>query len=97
MPRAPLGDRSACVPQVRILATSAHVRCVLADAAGARLDAIAFRAAGEPLGRALMATNALPLHVAGTLKADTWQGRTRVQLIIDDAAPAEGHAGAATP
>ena len=69
----------------------AHVRCVLTDAAGGRLNAIAFRAAGEPLGRALMATDGLPLHVAGTVKANDWQGRTRVQLVIDDAAPAAGH------
>ena len=69
----------------------AHVRCVLTDVAGGRLNAIAFRAAGEPLGRALMATDGLPLHVAGTVKANDWQGRTRVQLIIDDAAPAAGH------
>ncbi len=65
----------------------AHVRCVLTDAGGARLNAIAFRAAGGPLGRALQETGGLPLHVAGTVKADDWQGRTRVQLIIDDAAP----------
>ena len=64
----------------------AHVRCRLTDAAGARLDAIAFRAAGEPLGRALLATGGLPLHVAGVVKTNAWRGRVRIQLIIDDAA-----------
>jgi len=28
------------------------------------------------------------LHLAGTIRADTWQGRTEAQLIIEDAAPA---------
>jgi single-stranded-DNA-specific exonuclease len=29
-------------------------------------------------------------HVAGTLRADNWNGDSRVQLCIDDAAPASG-------
>ena len=28
------------------------------------------------------------MHVAGRIKADTWQGRTRVKLHIEDAARA---------
>ena len=63
-----------------------HVRCFLADNSGARLKAIAFRAAGEPLGDALLDKNGLGLSLAGKLRPDTWQGRNDVQLIIDDAA-----------
>ncbi len=63
-----------------------HVRCVLSGALGGRLKAIAFRAAGTELGRALLRRDGGGLHIAGQLRADTWQGRDGCQLIIDDAA-----------
>ena len=66
-----------------------HVRCILGGADGARLKAIAFRAAGEPLGQALMEGAGRELHLAGKLRLDRWQGAERAQLIIEDAA----HAG----
>jgi single-stranded-DNA-specific exonuclease len=65
-----------------------HVRCFLSDSSGGRLKAIAFRAAGEPLGDALLDKSGLGLQLAGKLRPDTWQGRDDVQLIIDDAAQA---------
>jgi len=66
---------------------SAHIRCVLEAGDGSRLDAVAFRAAGQPLGDLLMgASNGMPIHVAGKLKRDTWGGRDRIELQIDDAA-----------
>jgi single-stranded-DNA-specific exonuclease len=64
-----------------------HVRLRL-EGAGARLDAIAFRTADTPLGRALLAARGQQIHVAGRLRAEAWNGRTRVQLHLDDAAPA---------
>jgi single-stranded-DNA-specific exonuclease len=64
----------------------AHVRCVLEAGDGSRLDAVAFRAAGQPLGELLLGANGLPLHVAGSLKRDSWGGRERIELFIDDAA-----------
>jgi single-stranded-DNA-specific exonuclease len=67
-----------------------HVRCVLAGPDGGRLKAIAFRAAGEELGRALLASRGAALHVAGRLKCDRWQGRDQVQVQIEDAAFAAG-------
>jgi len=63
-----------------------HVRCILTDGGKGRLKAIAFRAAGEPLGDALLNTRGLALQLAGKIRLDTWQGRAGVQLIIDDAA-----------
>jgi single-stranded-DNA-specific exonuclease len=67
----------------------AHVRAILTDATGtARLKAIAFRSLETPLGPALLQSNGSALHVAGHLRAETWQGETRVQLFLDDAAPA---------
>ena len=78
------------LPAVRIMKADVvgkgHVRCILSDDGKNRLKAIAFRAAGEPLGDALLNTSGLALHVAGKIRADTWQGRDGVQLIIDDAA-----------
>ncbi len=65
-----------------------HVRCVVTGEDAGRLKAIAFRAAGGPLGQLLMQSGGLPIHVAGQLRIDRWQGRESVQLIVDDAAPA---------
>ena len=64
----------------------AHVRVMLESGDGGRIDAIAFRAAGQPLGDALMAAGGLPLHVAGHLRRDTWGGREKIELQIDDVA-----------
>lgn len=63
-----------------------HVRCTLEGTDGARIDAIAFRAAEEPLGALLTGTGGLPIHVAGSLKRSTWGGRSKIELTIEDAA-----------
>lgn len=64
-----------------------HIKATLSDGQGPRLPAIAFRAAGSPLGEALMAArNGAPMHVAGTISINSWQGRDSVQLRILDAA-----------
>lgn len=65
-----------------------HVRCVLTGAMGGRLNGIAFRCLDTALGHALMDRAGTPLHIAGRLNENTWQGRSSVQLMIDDAAPA---------
>jgi single-stranded-DNA-specific exonuclease len=65
-----------------------HVRLRLAGGDGGRLDAIAFRVADQPLGKGLLQARGKPLHVVGRLKLDEWNGRTRVQLQVEDAAPA---------
>jgi len=63
-----------------------HVRCTLEASDGSRLDAVAFRAAGQPIGDALTGAGGMPLHIAGTLKRDDWGGRERIELFIDDVA-----------
>lgn len=65
---------------------TAHVRARLVDQAGARVQAIAFRAAGTPLGKALLESGGTTVAVAGVLRADDWNGRARVQLQIEDVA-----------
>jgi single-stranded-DNA-specific exonuclease len=64
-----------------------HIRCVL-GAGAARLNAIAFRAADNPIGQALLTRNGLPLHVVGALRINRWRGKSEVQMQIDDVAPA---------
>lgn len=66
----------------------AHVRLRLTGADGTRLDAIAFRSADTALGQALLKARGQVIHAAGRLKTDDWNGQSRVQLVLDDAAPA---------
>ena len=63
-----------------------HVSCFLTGAEGGRLKAIAFRAAGTPLGAALLDPGGAPLHLAGILRVDRWKGREQAQFQIEDAA-----------
>jgi single-stranded-DNA-specific exonuclease len=66
----------------------AHVRVRLKSGDGATLNAIAFRAAGQRLGAALIGNRGRTVHAAGCLALDRWQGEERVQLrLIDIAAP----------
>ncbi|HEV7275006.1 MAG TPA: single-stranded-DNA-specific exonuclease RecJ [Devosiaceae bacterium] len=70
-----------------VVGAGGHVRFTLTSEDGARLKAIAFRAASTPLGQVMLAGgNETPLHVAGTLGIDHWQGREMVQLRLLDAA-----------
>jgi single-stranded-DNA-specific exonuclease len=64
----------------------AHVKLRLTGGDGTVLDAIAFRAVGTPLGDGLLASRGKPIHVAGRLRQDDWNGRIRVQLEVEDAA-----------
>ncbi len=62
-----------------------HVRVILSQG-GASLTGMAFRAMEGGLGPALLARAGQNVHVAGHLRRDTWNGRDRVQILIDDAA-----------
>jgi single-stranded-DNA-specific exonuclease len=64
-----------------------HLALSLADGPG-RLDAVAFRALEGPLGAFLLAAGGARAHLAGRLERDEWQGRVRVKLHVEDAAPA---------
>lgn len=66
-----------------------HVRARLKSGDGAVLDAIAFRANEQPIGKALMASRGRAIHAAGTLCIDRWNGSERVQLRISDVAGTE--------
>lgn len=82
------------LPAVRIqrpqVVGEQHVRCQLLGSDGRRLKGIAFRGLDSALGEGLLKAGALPLHVAGKLRADSWFGPDAVQFIIEDAAPVNG-------
>jgi single-stranded-DNA-specific exonuclease len=67
-----------------------HVRVRLKSGDGTMLNAIAFRAMGQPLGQALLEGRGRPLHAAGTLSIDRWNGAERVQLRLIDLALPDG-------
>jgi single-stranded-DNA-specific exonuclease len=64
----------------------AHLRLRFKSGDGAIVNGIAFRAVGQPLGNALAQMRGQPLHVAGSLAVDRWQGAERVQLRVCDVA-----------
>ena len=69
-----------------------HVRIIASGQDGGRLKAIAFRAMDGPLGPGLLGAHkhGEALHLAGHLRVDSWMGRRKAQLLIDDAAFASG-------
>jgi len=71
----------------------AHIRVRLKSADGAFVGGIAFPAAGQKLGAALLEGRGRLIHAAGTFALDRWQGEERVQFKLTDIAPAEPFAG----
>src|SRR5579885_804909 len=65
-----------------------HIRARFKAGDGRSINAIAFRAAAGPLGKALRDNRRRALHAAGWLAIDRWQGEPRVQLrLVDVAVP----------
>ncbi|ABD88361.1 single-stranded-DNA-specific exonuclease RecJ [Rhodopseudomonas palustris] len=64
----------------------AHLRLRFKSGDGAIVNGIAFRSVGQKLGNALQENRGQPLHVAGCLTVDRWQGNERVQLRVTDVA-----------
>lgn len=79
------------LPDQRILDSrrigDSHLRLTVGQG-GVRLGVIAFGAFDGPLGAALSGGGAGRFHLAGRLEIDSWGGRSRVQLRLDDAAQA---------
>src|SRR5664279_128771 len=71
----------------------AHLRVRFKSGDGSIVNGMAFRSIGQKLGNALIANRGQPLHVAGSLAVDRWQGTERVQLrVLDVAVPDQGPA-----
>lgn len=65
-----------------------HLKLSITDGSGPTLDAIAFSAFDTPLGPALENAGHRRFHLAGRLELNHWNGRSRVQLRLEDAAVA---------
>jgi single-stranded-DNA-specific exonuclease len=66
-----------------------HVSCFIQDAGGGTsLKGICFRAVDTALGDILLMANGAPLHLAGHVSLNEWQGRVSVSFQIGDAARA---------
>ena len=74
------------VVEAREVGNGGHVRVKLRGGDGAVIGGIAFRAAQQPIGRALLDAIGSPLHVAGTLAIDRWGGAEKIELRVQDAA-----------
>src|SRR5258706_231247 len=69
----------------------AHLRLRFKSGDGSIVNGVAFRSIGQKLGNTLIGHRGQPLHVAGSLALDRWQGTGRVQLrVLDVAVPDQG-------
>lgn len=78
--------RARIVRADRVGKEGGTVRAFVEGEAGGRLKAVCFRAKEGPLAAALLGDR-VPLHLCGTLKAETWQDQVSACLHIVDAAP----------
>lgn len=79
------------IPQAKVVRCDRlkdkHLRAIISDVSSKKsLTAMAFNAVGTSLGDWLEQSGGQPLHLAGTVKANRWQGRESLQFMIDDAA-----------
>jgi single-stranded-DNA-specific exonuclease len=63
-----------------------HLKVTFCDDFRNKVDAVCFRAFSSPLGIEFENHLGKKFHIAGKLVKNTWQGREKVQVIIDDAA-----------
>lgn len=64
-----------------------HIKVDLIAEDGSRLKAMAFRAVDTELGNFLLENRHQPCHMAGSLKLNTWMGKTEICLTIEDIIP----------
>ncbi len=77
------------VRYAKIVGAGGHIRFNLYSGDGANIEAIAFRAAETEFGQLLLqAKDDRPVHIAGSLGINHWNGREKVQLrAIDGFSP----------
>ncbi len=80
--------RARVVKADRIGKDGNTIRVLVEGEGGGRLKALLFRAKDGPLAEALGRVGGAPLHLAGHLRAEFWQGRVSAGFFIADAAPA---------
>lgn len=62
------------------------IRAILEGEGGGRLKALLFRAKSGPIADALLDTGRRPLHLAGFLRAEEWNGVVSASFFVQDAA-----------
>ena len=65
-----------------------HLKLSLSDGLSGKMDAIVFGAFDGPLGDRLSKHGGARFHFAGRLEVNSWRGKQRVQLRLEDAAEA---------
>ncbi len=80
--------RARVVKSERIGKDSATIRAMVEDESGGRLKVLLFRAQEGELAAAMSRSGGTPLHLAGHLRAESWNGRMTPGFFLTDAAPA---------
>jgi single-stranded-DNA-specific exonuclease len=94
---APFGagndEPTLVLPNVRVakldrLGNDGNTLRAMLDGGGARVKALLFRAGDGPVAQALLDPAGGLLHIAGHLRAESWNGRESVGFMVQDAARA---------
>ena len=76
------------IPNARLvyvnLLKNGHIACNFSGLNGQRVNAIAFKVADTEIGTALLAGMNQNFHLLGVLKKDTWNGKTKIQIQLQD-------------
>ena len=75
----------ARIVQSKTVGDGSHIHAVLTDSAGGRLTAIGFGLTETELGQQIL-NGRTPLHLAGHIRANHFNGRVTPQLVIEDGA-----------
>jgi single-stranded-DNA-specific exonuclease len=81
-------QRARVVKSDRIGKDGGTIRAMVEGEGGGRLKALLFRAKEGELANALSRVGDSPLHLAGHLRAESWNGRVTAGFFVTDAAPA---------
>ncbi|HQT65427.1 MAG: single-stranded-DNA-specific exonuclease RecJ [Acidocella sp. 20-57-95] len=82
------------LPRVRVVKSDrigkdgSTIRVIVEGEGGGRIKALLFRATENALAAALSRVGGAPLHLAGYLRAESWNGLVSAGFLITDAAPA---------
>jgi len=68
-----------------------HIKCRFTQGDGVVIEGIGFRFHTTPLGDVLTDNNRRPLDLLASPKLDTWNGKTKITLMVEDATLASSH------
>jgi len=80
--------RARIVKSERIGKDGGTIRAMVEGEGGGRLKTLLFKAKEGELANALSRVGEAPLHLAGYLRAESWNGRVTAGFFVTDAAPA---------